>query len=393
MNVTAEEKLLSLFSQLMASGVKFKAVFSKSDSVSPKKQTCEPRIHTGKRIIVFEEEYDFGRVAQKNTDVENTVDYISGLIPHYGQINLMFQNKTAEYRRSKSGNSVLLGTKILPPVINPDKSDSLIKTKKYFLTGEEPFLAYLGISDSNGRIHDKKQGKFRQINHFLEQIENVFYALPQDGTINVCDLCCGKSYLSFAVYYYLTAIKKRETDMLCIDMRAEVIDYCRDIADKCGFSSMHFICDDVKNTPYRRTDMLVSLHACDIATDIVLDTAIKLKAGVILSTPCCHNYLNDRISAESLSFVTSYPHLRNKLCEAITDAIRVARLRKNGYSVTVCELTDPENTPKNTLIRAVYNGNFCEDSEKAKKLSDEYDRILDFVLGDKSKDYLKEVRD
>ena len=133
--------------------------------------------------------------------------------------------------------------------------------------------------------------------------------------------------------------------------------------------------------------MVISLHACDIATDIVLNRAIELSAKVILSTPCCHKYLNDKISAPELSFVTEFPHLRNKLCEAITDAIRIARLKSHGYSVSAMELTDPENTPKNTLIRAVLKKNKDGvDIEKAK-----YAEILTYLLGEGAKDYLKEI--
>ena len=156
---------------------------------------------------------------------------------------------------------------------------------------------------------------------------------------------------------------------------------------------MHFVCDDVRNTPKNvHPNLLISLHACDIATDIVIDEGIDLSADVILSTPCCHRYMNDMINASELSFITSLPHLRNKLCEAATDAIRACRLRANGYSVAVCELTDPENTPKNTLIRAVKNNNFDVNSQKATKLKKEYESILYYLMGDKAKDYLKEIK-
>ena len=133
-------------------------------------------------------------------------------------------------------------------------------------------------------------------------------------------------------------------------------------------------------------DMVISLHACDIATDIVIDTAIALGAGVVLSTPCCHRYLNSKISAGALKFVSDYSHLNGKLCEAITDALRARRLAANGYTVTVTELTDPENTPKNTLIRAIKTGE--RDEERLK----EYENTLKFILGDGYADYLKEIR-
>jgi hypothetical protein len=129
--------------------------------------------------------------------------------------------------------------------------------------------------------------------------------------------------------------------------------------------------------------MVISLHACDVATDIVIDTAIALGAKVVLSTPCCHRYMNGKVTASELGFVTRYPHLSGKLCEAMTDALRAMRLEASGYNVSVAELTDPENTPKNTLIRAIKRGkaNEC--------LTEEYKKTLRFILGDGADTYLK----
>jgi hypothetical protein len=152
---------------------------------------------------------------------------------------------------------------------------------------------------------------------------------------------------------------------------------------------MKFMVEDVTKTPKDVTpDMVISLHACDIATDIVINTAISLGAKVILSTPCCHRYLNDKINASELEFVTKYPHLRNKLCEAITDAIRAARLESSNYSVSVMELTDPDDTPKNTLIRAIKkkSGDRYTDKSKAN-----YDQLLSYVLGEGKDNYLKGI--
>ena len=179
--------------------------------------------------------------------------------------------------------------------------------------------------------------------------------------------------------------------MLGIDLKRDVIDWCSALAKELSWDGMRFIYDDIRNTPRDVSpDMVISLHACDVATDIVLDTAIELGAKIILSTPCCHRYLNDKIKAAELSFVTEYPHLKNKLCEAITDAIRIARLTSFGYKVSALELTDPENTPKNTLIRAVRGK--ALPSDKAKPYDKKYEEILKFVLGDGAKDYLSEIR-
>ena len=136
--------------------------------------------------------------------------------------------------------------------------------------------------------------------------------------------------------------------------------------------------------------MVISLHACDIATDIVINKAIELEAEIILSTPCCHRYLNGKVRATELKFVTDYPHISNKLCEAITDALRLARLRAGGYNVSALELTDPENTPKNTLIKAIKNKKMGENERQ--KAKNDYDAMLSFVLGDGASDYLSEIK-
>ena len=176
--------------------------------------------------------------------------------------------------------------------------------------------------------------------------------------------------------------------MLGVDLKRDVINWCSALALELGFSGMRFEVGDIRKiSADSKPDMVISLHACDIATDIVIDTAIRLGAGVILSTPCCHRYLNSRISSRELSFVTRYPQLSNKLCEAITDSLRALRLRAAGYSVIATELTDPENTPKNTLLRAVLTGG----SEKAlTEARREYDEALRFILGENKDLYLKD---
>ena len=235
-------------------------------------------------------------------------------------------------------------------------------------------------------MHDKKQGKFRQINRFLEHIEDIYERLPREGEIKIYDLCCGKSYLSFAVYHYLTEIKKREVSLFGADLKRDVILWCDNLARQLSYNGMRFEVGDISRLDYSETpDMVISLHACDIATDIVLDTAVRLGAGVILSTPCCHNNLKMKINCKELKFVTDYPQLSGKMCEALTDALRLAKLRAGGYTVTALELTDPENTPKNTLLRAVKNNSSDTEKEKAAR---EYDAFLEFLLGEGKDGYL-----
>ncbi len=369
-----------------------KLVFSKpSGEVS--KISCRLVAHRGKRVLAMEYFLPGNTVSQKNVWEENIAKEITPLFDAFAQANLITALGDAEWKMGKKGEVVLGGDALIRKLSGNAPAfesaiEALDKKKSYILSGDEEFLKQLGISSADGRIHDKKQGKFRQINRFLEQIENIYDKLPE-GELVIYDLCSGKSYLSFAVYYYLTEIKRRKIYMLAVDLKRDVILWCENLAKSLGYTGMHFLVEDIgKLSADRAPDMVISLHACDIATDIVLENAIRLGAKIILSTPCCHRYLRDRISAPELKFVTDYPHIANKLSEALTDAMRLAKLRASGYSVSALELTDPENTPKNTLLRAIKNEKIAE-SETALR-EEEYKRILSFILGDKADNYLEE---
>ncbi len=373
-----------------------KLIFSRPDGTEITKcsgRLCELR---GRRVMAIEYSLPGNTVSHKNVPLEGLKAELSSLIENYRQANLLTTAGDAEWKLSKKGKEALLGADALRGRLQASKPDfetaieALDRQKNYLLSGKESFLIKLGISDKNGRVHDKKQGKFRQINKFLEHIEQVYDYMPKDGELLIYDLCCGKSYLSFAVYYYLHEIKGRDVSLLGIDLKRDVISWCSSLAGELGYTGMHFVYDDVRNTPKgEHPDMVISLHACDIATDVVLDCAARLGARVILSTPCCHRYLSERINSPMLSFVTDYPHLRGKLCEALTDSLRVQKLRASGYKVTVAELTDPESTPKNTLIRAIRDERASE-SELRQEL-EKYRSYLSLLLGDGANSYLTEI--
>ncbi len=373
-------------------GVLKKLVFSRPKTSSAEKISGRLCSHRGQKILAFELSLPGNTVSQRNLYEKDIKEAVSVYLDEYRQCNLITTVSDAEYKLSKKGEEVFLGADKLLVRLTRNNDDfacaieALDRRKSYLLSGAEEFLIRLGISDKNGRVHDKKQGKFRQINKFLEYVENIYPTLGDKGTLTVYDLCCGKSYLSFALYYYLTAMRGRAVNMLGIDLKRDVIDYCRDMAQSLGFSGMKFITDNIENTPADvSVDLVVSLHACDIATDIVLDTAVRLGAKVILSTPCCHKNLSDKINDESLSFVTKYPKLKGKLCEAVTDALRLERLRAFGYDATATELVDPEDTPKNTLLRAIKVSDYSEEEYKR------YLATLKMLMGDGYKGYLKNL--
>ena len=369
-----------------------KLVFSRPKTSEITKVSARLVAHRGKRMLAFEYALPGNTVSHKNVGEDGIADAVGELLSEYSQANLITTEGDVEWKISKSGKEALLGADKLKNRLTGGKSEfetaieALDNKKNYLLSGNEQFLVKLGISDKTGRVHDKRQGKFRQINRFLEIIEDIYPELPRDGEITVYDLCCGKSYLSFAVYYYLTERKNRKVRMLGIDLKRDCINWCQGVALALGYSGMTFVTDDVRNTPEGAVpDMVISLHACDIATDIVINKAAELGSKVILSTPCCHRHINDKISSSELNFVTKHPHLLNKLGDVLTDAIRVARLEKMGYSVAALELVDPDDTPKNTLIKAIRKSAPKEDKAA------EYEKILDFVLGDKKSEYLSGI--
>ena len=369
-----------------------KLVFSRPKTSEVQKVSARLVAHRGRRMLAFEYSLPGNTVSHKNVGEDAVTEAILELISEYAQVNLITTLGDVEWKLSKSGKEALLGADKLKNKLegNPQSFEAAIEAldhkKNYLLSGNEEFLIKLGISDKTGRVHDKRQGKFRQINRFLEIIEDIYPKLPDKGDITVYDLCCGKSYLSFAVYYYLTERKSRSVKMLGIDLKRDCISWCQSLATSLGYSGMTFVTDDVRNTPEGVVpDMVISLHACDIATDIVINKAADLGARVILSTPCCHRHINDKISNPALGFVTEYPHLRNKLGDVLTDAIRVARLEANGYSVAALELVDPDDTPKNTLIKAIKKSEITEGAKER------YEAILGFVLGDKKDEYLKNI--
>lgn len=329
-----------------------------------------------KNVVQFEYFLTEGRVKQENVEIDSIFDCLLEKCSSFSRCDLNASSGNASLMCSKKGKiSLVKHGKFGEGEAVKASGD---KVKNYILNGSEEFLFHLGISDKNGRVHDKKQSKFRQINRFLEYVGDMIKYLPRDGELRVADLCCGKSYLSFAVYYYLEKILSRSVAMDCMDLKVSVMEYCADIASLCHFNGMRFSSGDVtKYEPKEKPHLVISLHACDVATDIVLERACALGAEVILSTPCCHRQLSRDLDCESLSFATHSSILKSKMCDAFTDSLRVLRLEAEGYIADAVELIDPEDTPKNVLIRAHKNRNLTYGSKKA----DEYKNAYKFLTG------------
>lgn len=341
----------------------------------------------GKIVFQLETRTADGKALHENIEPENA-EAIAAALRGFGQVNLLCDGAEAEYRRSKSGSETILGEKKFASALDAYGKKIEIRAhnraKAYLFDGSEPFLFELGVADKNGRVYDKKQPKFRQINRFTEHIAEIYKYLPASGKLNVLDLCCGKSYLSFAVYHYLTVTMGREVEMVGIDRKRDVIDFCAETAKNLGYTGLSFHACDIDDYPYTSpVHLTISLHACDIATDIVLGKAIELGSEVILSTPCCQKELLQNLETHKYDFVTKYPMLKKKFCDAVTDALRLARLEANGYTAAALELTDPDDTPKNILLRAVRRKDFDPSSPAAKEAKRAFDALCVSLVGDK----------
>ncbi len=390
-----KSELLLLATRAAESGALNRLVLSRPTGEAPERISGRLCLFRGESVLALEESFKDGKVHHTRLPLPLDPSALASLAEPYAQINLLTSEGNAEYRRAGSGRDVLLMKRAFPAKLGAVAvtlpQDGLDRKKKHILAGDEPFLKVLEIADAAGRIHDKKQAKFRQINRFLEHLSDIVPALPKEGTLKIFDLCCGKSYLSFAVYHYFATTLGRKVDMLCLDLKEDVITFCADGARRLGFTGMRFLADDVRNTPREKPDLVVSLHACDIATDLVLETAVSLGAEVILSTPCCHRTLGRHLAAAPLRFVSREPQLRQKLSEALTDGLRTLRLSAAGYRVTALELTDPENTPKNTLLRAVKD-RAAGKEERAAAAAREYEAALSYLFGSGKDAYLAATR-
>lgn len=216
------------------------------------------------------------------------------------------------------------------------------------------FLVELGIMTQDGRVHAKKQDKFRQINRFLEMVEDVLDYLPTDRTLKIVDFGCGKSYLTFALYHYLSVEQKRNIEIIGLDLKKDVIQFCNELAQKLEYKSLSFLVGDIAEYEgLTEVDMVVTLHACDTATDAAIGKAVNWGASVIMSVPCCQHELFPQVRSDVLAPLLSQGLLKERFASLATDGIRGQLLESIGYRVQMLEFIDPEHTPKNLLIRAV----------------------------------------
>ena len=344
---------------------------------------CARPVLKNKTLLFQIEEYTKTQVFHKNLTAGDAGSYLTGKLSSdtssqtasFKNALVETQSFTANVLVSKKG-TITIKKKMNASAKLPKFSLSHNRKKKYIL--EEgipvPFLIDLGVMTQNGSIVNAHYDKFRQINRFLEYIEDILPSLPTGRELRILDFGCGKSYLTFAIYYYLKVLKGYPVRITGLDLKEDVIRHCNELAVKYGYDKLEFLCGDIAYYDgCSQVDMVVTLHACDTATDYALAKAVGWGAKVILSVPCCQHELNKQMKNDLLSPVLHYGILKERMAALITDGLRAQILEANGYRTQILEFIDMAHTPKNLLIRAVYNGHCADNKDQINELLAAFD--------------------
>lgn len=350
-----EQKQQGKLKQLISSGLLDAVLSNPIKTETLQKVKIRPVSHKGQTIYQIEE-FTKTQAFHKNVSLEE----LTALFPSYfenrfrqGQLTLT--GETAQILVSKKGAVSILRKKTKDAAL-PKLPLSHNRTKNYILNEGTPvpFLIELGVMTKDGTVTKAKYDKFRQINRFLEFIQDVLPALPSDHPITILDFGCGKSYLTFAIYHFLKILHGKDVKIIGLDLKKDVIANCNRLAQKLGYTELTFLHGDIADYEgVDAIDMVVTLHACDTATDFALHKAIGWNASVILSVPCCQHELNKQIANASLAPFFKYGLIKERTAALFTDAIRANLLEAAGYQTQILEFIDMEHTPKNILLRAI----------------------------------------
>ena len=346
-----------------------KATFS---GIRNKSEKTFNKVTIKKVIIKDEEKHQFEYFYDKNVEHKNfnndeTMTEMSNLIETYF--------KQAVINTIESDYQILVSKKGVAkihkkPATRKFEEPTHNKKKKYILNEGEltPFLIELGIMTAQGKIVNAKYDKFKQINRYLELVSDCIPYLDKNKTIRIIDFGCGKAYLTFALYDYLVLKMGYNVEIVGLDLKENVISFCSDLAKKLKFDDLRFEQGDIKGfDQFSDVDMVISLHACNTATDEALAKAVNWGAKVILAVPCCQHEFLKKIKNEKMIPMMKYGIIKEKLASLLTDSVRANVLEIMGYRTQVLEFIDMEHTPKNVMIRA-----FFEDNTNIEKLVKQY---------------------
>lgn len=322
---------------------------------------------------VYQAEFHYDKkVTHSNMNADEAAEFVyDSVSSSFKQVNIFTSEKDIQ----------ILANKPEKPKIS-EKSPSFRKgevshnrRKNYIIEEGKPcdFLQRLGVMDEKGRVFHRSYSKFRQINRFLEIIDDSIDCLEGRDDIKIIDFGCGKSYLTFAMYYYFRILKGMKVSITGLDLKENVIELCGKIAGELGYEGLEFKLGDIADYNDTGCDMVVTLHACDTATDYALINAVGWKSKVILSVPCCQHELFGQIDNKTLNPMLKHGIIKDKFTELITDGLRGLKLEARGYDVSMIEFTSLEHTSKNIMIKAVRNEN--KPAAKIQQALDEYNRM------------------
>ena len=320
-----------------------------------------------KGVYTIQLEYQYERILKhENIPLDAFASKFDVLLEQFRQIHAQFTEQAIHVQLSKK-NKVLWKSDKQATVKKVNLSHN--RKKQYLLDDATPypFLIRLGVQTEDGKVKKQKYDKFKQINRFVEFIDDSLQYLPKDRTIRILDFGSGKSYLTFALYHYLKIEKGLNIRVTGLDLKKEVIEECNRIAKDLQYDDLEFLVGDINDyNDETSVDMVVTLHACDVATDMALARAVKWGAKVILSVPCCQHELNRQLNTPALDVMLQHGLIRERFASLATDSIRAELLSLVGYDTQLLEFIDMEHTPKNVLIRAYYTGKKATAEQRAR---------------------------
>ncbi|MCE5195797.1 MAG: SAM-dependent methyltransferase [Negativicutes bacterium] len=358
-------ELSQMVSDLLQQAKVAKIIFSGPNRTADyHKQTLMPK--KGKTGFYWQVEASDGqKVFHTNYyQSETAVLWLQQATKQYKQAQILTAEQDYQLYFQKEGLIRLSGKAVQRPI----QAEEHNRSKNYLLREGEPvdFLLELGIMTAGGMVSKDRFDKFKQINRYLEIVTDCLPRLPNVGTLRIVDFGCGKSYLTFALYWLLAEKMQREVEIIGLDLKTDVIEHCEALARKLHYTGLHFEQGDIAVWQNDRpVDLVVSLHACDTATDAALTQAILWQAKVILAVPCCQHELAAQLQSETQLAMLQHGILRERLASLLTDALRAAALEVCGYTTQVMEFIDLEHTPKNLLIKAIKSQK-TTDSSKAR---------------------------